>query len=196
MKKALTVCGIGGWLLISHPLTVQAAVITQILSFSPARIVIDTASGSQPNFTYRHQLEQDLPKNAEILSARLSLSHSGNTNAGPTQELWRIYSGSTPIAFLGTSLDKPLLESWDLPVSVLSVLAGGEPRELEFSLVEETPYNSERLELSSSELRLEYRNEPAKNIPEVPEPVNPLLLALGAALSGVFRKVSGAKETS
>lgn len=194
MKITLLAAGLSGLLLFSPESS--AAIVTQVLSFSPARIITDNASGSQPNFTYRHELAPPSPE-AEIFSGWLSLTHAGNANTGPTQEIWGVFSGTQLIASLGTSDKSSLTESWDLPAAILSSISTENPWQLELSLTEETPFNSERLDLFRSELTLEYRepsNRKSSSAPSAPEPAAALLLGLGIFFSGVFRKVSRAAE--
>lgn len=196
MKITLMAAGLSGLLILLSP-EASAAIVSQVLSFSPPRIITDNASGSQPNFTYRHELPRPSP-GAEILGGRLLLSHAGNSNTGPTQEIWRIFGGNHLIAALGSSEKGPLTESWDLPVPVLSATFTEDPWHLELSLIEETPFNSERLDLFRSELSLEYREAPKSkepsSIPSAPEPAGAVLFGLGSLLSGVFRKAAGAAK--
>lgn len=193
MKITLVAAGLSGLVLLLSP-EASAAIVTQVLSFSPAQIITDNASGSQPNFTYRHELTRP-SQGTEILGGQLSLSHAGNANTGPTQEIWRIFSGTHLIAALGSSEKGALTESWDLPASVLSSIFTEDPWQLKLSLIEETPFNSERLDLFRSELSLEYRESPHGKrpaTPSAPEPAAALLFGLGIFLSGVFRKAAGA----
>lgn len=195
MKITLMAAGLSGMMLLLSPES-SAAIVTQVLSFSPARIITDNASGSQPNFTYRHELAQ--PSHVtEILGGRLSLTHAGNANAGPTQEIWHLFSGTQLIAALGTSEKGSLTEFWDLPASVISSIIIENPWHLDLSLIEETPFNSERLDLFRSELSLEYRQSSEAKLPSAPsapEPAAAFLFGLGIFLSGVFRKVSRAAK--
>lgn len=157
-------------------------------------MITDPASGSQPNFSYEHQIE--IPESARLLSGRVDLTHSGNSNLGPVQEIWKLYSGSLLLGILGTSDRNTLMEGWELPGSLISSLSNNQGL-LPLSLIEDTAFNSERLDLHSSALSVNYElPRPAQKqppAPAVPEPGSFGLLAAALLSRAVFRKAA-AKE--
>lgn len=180
----------------------HAAVLTQTINFDPPRAIVDQTSGNNADFTYEHLLSGWSSANFTALSGKLELTHTGNSNTGPTQEIWSIFSGPTLIGTLGSSEGLKKTDSWQLPETVLAALTSGNPWRLSLFLSERTSFNSERLDLIRSELSVEYQAKnklPAAPTPSVPEPHSALLLGAGMIAacftSGVFRRVSKAKET-
>ncbi len=179
----------------------HAAVLTQTLNFQPPKAVVDQTSGNNPDFSYTHLLSGWSSSDYSALSGTLKITHTGNANTGPTQELWSVFSETNLIGALGTSDGTTRTDSWVLPGGVLAAMTAGNPWQLNLYLSERTSFNSERLDLLRSELNVEYetKNKPALPAPSVPEPGTGFLCFFGIAAAlfsnGAFRKASKAKET-
>ena len=169
--------------------TATAATIVDTLDFSTHPIAVtDSQSGNGIDYRYRHIFGSFDPTAFKIDSATLSLTHQGNLDTGPTQEIWYALSGlGTFLGRLGPSETKKITDIWGLPVSVLLEIGELNPWQLEIDFSEQTSFNGEKFDLYRSELEIRY--SPKQEIPAaMPEPSQLLLCACGWLTARLRRK--------
>lgn len=140
----------------------KAAVITDFVTFPAGSAAQDTTSGNNIDFTYWHRLP-----GAVILDGVLELKHGGNSDEGPTREIWHLYDSAEQfVGRLGPSESAEREDTWRLPPETISLMNAQRGISFEFLLSERTSFNSEKIDLLSSVLTL----TTAAAAPSVPEP--------------------------
>lgn len=162
-------------LLSVMPLGFSATVINTI-NFMPGEFAQDTTSGNNPDYFYSHPL----PDQA-IISGTLSLSHEGNSNQGPTREIWQIFDlNANLIGTLSASDSASAQDLWQLPTDVIASMNSHIGNDFNFVLSERTSFNSEKIFLNQSKLTLEVRQGTV-----VPEPSSVLMLLMGLTITAI-----------
>jgi|GEM_PF-2522013 len=163
-----------------------ALLLTSSVVFPPNTAVKDERSGNGIDYMYAHTFSA--PSGAEILSGKLKLTHSGNLDEGPRQELWSAFSKTgTLLGKLGFSESGPRTDEWALSAPVLDeFLKGG--WQLGVGLSEQTVFNSELIRLFRSDLEIDYKVPESRPV-TVPEPGGAFLLGIGLFLAETGRRI-------
>ena len=169
------------------PAKAEAVILTDLVIFPTPTAVTDTLSGNQINFTFQHSFSELETSGLNLLSGTLTLTHLGNANNEPTNEAWTISSISGVfIGKLSESNSAKKTDSWELPQNILNEIKQNSLWKLDLGLSEITSFNSEKIELYQSELKVDYEIPPpmTREIPSTPEPSTILLMLVGFLLSG------------
>ncbi len=160
----------------------QAATIVDFISFPPLTSATDSTSGNLHDFIYQHTLVFPQP-DAQLVSATISLIHSGNLDSGPTSEIWVLETWNDEwIGKLSKSEPSAMEDQFTLSDAILSRYFSSGPWNLKLALSEQTPYNGEKIQLYQSTLTAEYQLPGKTHAATVPEPGTGLLITGGLVL--------------
>jgi len=182
MKRCFLLLGAGltaFFMIAAGPKPAHALTLTHMISFPENTFAVDETSGNHMDFSYAHILPEWDPREWVLTGGSLRLSHSGNLNDGPTREIWHLFTeGDAFVGVLSESESTRAEDDWVLDDTVIRQMGLASPWTLPCYLSEQTPYNSEKMELHESRLTVHYM----RSAPAAPEPSSFLLLA-GSILS-------------
>ena len=185
MNRIPTVAALFAAIFLAASQPVYAITFFDILDFPSSFKVTDTLSGNQINYSYAHDLTA-LPQAIEINSAQLSLTHSGNLNAGPRREIW--VATTLTGALLGTlsaSGSAGYTDTWSLDVDLLRALLESGGKSFTIGLSEQTAFNREKIGLIRSRLEIDYAK-----IPQSPETGSLILMLTALATVRIRQRIS------
>lgn len=164
----------------------RAAVITDFVTFPAGTAAQDTTSGNHTDYSYLHQIP-DLT----IISGTLTLKHSGNSDEGPTREIWHLMDADGFFVGRLTQSDSMTREDfWELPQETIQHINARRGMPFAFLLSEQTSFNSEKIDLFHSVLKL----TAASAAPAVPEPSGLWLLITAFVLAAGIKKAEPFKR--
>ena len=157
----------------------EAAAIVTSLTFPSGTFAEDNSSGNHNDFSFEHFLPGDY-----ILSGKIDLMHSDNSNDGPRKEIWHLLSASDQfVGSLSNSEVSPQKDTWTFSQSVLDAMNLNLNKSFAFFLSEQTAYNSEKISLYESRLTLQ-----VSDAVNAPEPSAGLLFLIGLLLLKISKK--------
>ncbi|MCM8775639.1 MAG: hypothetical protein NC930_04725 [Candidatus Omnitrophica bacterium] len=192
MKKIFALCLLVFGVYGGYPLSsAQALIYVDTIVFPQPTVAIDKQTGNTIDFAYSHTLSSIDPTSSSILSGSLSLTHMGNLNLGPAQEIWLLLTaGGIPLGLLSESELVRKTDTWQFPGEILHEIMSSNPWSLNLALSEQTSYNSEKLELFESTLDIEYQNT-LPPPPTIPEPATLLTMLPGLLCFSILKKKGG-----
>lgn len=165
----------------------SAATYIQSLDWATPEILVDQKSGNGLDYLLEYTLDEPL-SNASILNAKLTLQHSGNSNIGPTNEIWHVLSGDGKfIGELSSSIAEVIIDTWLLSNAMLEDYLAEDASRWKFYLSEQTPFNGEKLLINHAALTLEI-NPMITDTLMIPEPSSGFFLMLGLLSAARVKK--------
>ena len=194
MKKTILGTLFFCFLAINGERSALALTLVDTLVFPNPTTATDSQSGTGIDFTYSHLLPGLNTAGDLLLAATLALTHSGNANNGPTNEIWFALTGGNHfIGQLSESDSGKKKDTWEFPQEILNEIANMNPWSLQVALSEQTSFNGEKIQIYQSDLTLDYalrKLEPERGPISAPEPATWLMLGGGSFLL-LFRKRKG-----
>ena len=195
MKKTILGTLFFCFLAINGERSALALTLVDTLVFPNPTTATDSQSGTTIDFTYVHLLAGLNSIEDALFSATFALTHSGNANNGPTNEIWfALTGGGHFIGQLSESDSGKKKDTWQLSQEILNEIANINPWSLQIGLSEQTSFNGEKIQLYQSELTLNYeaRNSASEREPlSTPEPGTWLMFGGGFFILLLSRRPGG-----